>query len=131
MMPTFKVRDGVQERIVEFMRLAQIMLDAYMQTKFPTLPPVELIGAGGTRYFNIQKQEVCGSIDKPVKRNSAWAFIDLTNGDILKPESWKKPAKHARGNVFAEDYGMSCVGPYGPAYMNTKGVLEVPYGQKS
>lgn len=30
---------------------------------------------------------------------SVYAFIDLTNGDILKPASWKAPAKHARGNI--------------------------------
>lgn len=30
---------------------------------------------------------------------SAYVFVDLTNGDILKPESWKAPAKHARGNI--------------------------------
>lgn len=30
---------------------------------------------------------------------SAYAFIDLTNGDILKPASWAAPAKHARGNI--------------------------------
>jgi hypothetical protein len=26
-------------------------------------------------------------------------FIDLTNGDILKADGWKAPAKHARGNI--------------------------------
>lgn len=46
-----------------------------------------------------------------------WGFIDLSNGDILKAESWSKPAKHARGNIFADDYGMSGVGQYGPNYL--------------
>jgi hypothetical protein len=130
-MPTFIVRNGIQERIVEFMRLSQIMLDAYMQSKFPTLPRVELIWAGGIRYFNIQRQEVCGSIDKPVKRNSAWAFIDLTNGDILKPATWRAPAKHSRGNVFDDDYGMKYIGPYGPGGVDRKGKpLENPYAKQ-
>lgn len=30
---------------------------------------------------------------------SAMGFIDLTNGDILKADGWKAPAKHARGNI--------------------------------
>jgi hypothetical protein len=48
----------------------------------------------------------------------AYAFIDITNGDILKPASWKSPAKHARGNIFAADLGLSCCGRYSVAYMN-------------
>lgn len=32
-------------------------------------------------------------------RRSAMGFIDLTNGDILKADGWKAPAKHARGNI--------------------------------
>jgi hypothetical protein len=38
-------------------------------------------------------------------------------GDVLKPASWKKPARHARGNVFDDDVGLSAMGPYGPAYL--------------
>lgn len=34
---------------------------------------------------------------------SAYAFIDLTNGDILKSAGWKAPAKHARGNIRVGD----------------------------
>lgn len=30
---------------------------------------------------------------------SAMGFINLTNGDILKSDGWKAPAKHARGNI--------------------------------
>ena len=49
-------------------------------------------------------------------QRSAWAFIDSTNGDVLKPASWKAPAKHARGNIFAEN-PVANVSPYGPAYL--------------
>lgn len=34
---------------------------------------------------------------------SAWAFVDRTSGDVLKPASWRGPAKHARGNIYADD----------------------------
>ena len=50
-------------------------------------------------------------------QRSAWAFIDTTNGDVLKPASWNAPAKHARGNIFDAFNGMKYVGPYGPAYL--------------
>lgn len=48
---------------------------------------------------------------------SAHAFIDRTNGDVLKPASWKTPAKHARGNIFDAHNGLGSMGPYGPAYL--------------
>lgn len=39
-------------------------------------------------------------------------------GDVFKPASWKAPAKHARGNIFNDDHGLSKMGPYGPAYLS-------------
>jgi hypothetical protein len=42
-----------------------------------------------------------------------FAFIDISNGDVLYPASWSKPAKHARGNIFADD-PLEGTGPYGP-----------------
>lgn len=43
------------------------------------------------------------------KEKSTYAFIDKKTGDILKPASWRVPAKGARGNIFAEDGGLNCV----------------------
>ncbi len=48
---------------------------------------------------------------------SAWAFLNTENGDVLKPASFKAPAKHARGNIYDAHGGMGTVGVYGPAYM--------------
>ena len=50
--------------------------------------------------------------------SSAWAFVDIKTGDVLKPASWKSPAKHARGNIFDESNGLRKIGPYGPAYLS-------------
>lgn len=44
---------------------------------------------------------------------SAFCFVDLSNGDILKSAGWKAPAKGARGNI---KNGAADVGPYGAAY---------------
>jgi hypothetical protein len=54
--------------------------------------------------------------ERPSKR--VWAFIDKTNGDILKPATWKAPAKHSRGNIY-EDDSMQFVTYGGPACMDT------------
>lgn len=51
-----------------------------------------------------------------------WAFIALTDeaakaqvvGDLLKPASWRAPAKHSRGNILE---GTASYGPYGPVYI--------------
>lgn len=54
---------------------------------------------------------------KVFNRGSVHSFVDKTNGNVLKPASWKAPAKHARGNIYAADNGLKNMGPYGPAYL--------------
>ena len=56
-------------------------------------------------------------MDKGNQR-SVWAFIDRTNGDVLKPANWKAPAKHPRGNLYDEEDGMKFIQWTGPMYMN-------------
>ncbi len=77
----------------------------YMQEHFKTLPANNFRFDMGTRYIRIWRG------------NSAHAFIDRTTGDVLKPATWKAPAKHARGNIFDNQNGMGSMGPYGPAYI--------------
>ena len=36
---------------------------------------------------------------------SAWGFVDMTTGDLLKPAGWSAPAKHSRGNIATAQYG--------------------------
>lgn len=61
------------------------------------------------------------------EHGSAYAFVCLQDGetktlgrikagDIHKPASWSAPARHARGSVFAADFG-TAAGPHGPAYL--------------
>ena len=68
----------------------------------------------GRRYDKVVKEDKGTHHSK-----SVWGFIDKTNGNILKAESWKKPStKNARGNIYEDDCMLFC-GPYGPAYMDT------------
>ena len=48
-------------------------------------------------------------------QRSCYGFIDLANGDLLKGDGWKKPAKGKRGNIFAAMPLHGCT-PYGMAY---------------
>lgn len=55
---------------------------------------------------------------------SCWGFISrvdgvlkgapIKKGDLLKPASWKSPAKHARGNIID---GTARYDIYGPLYL--------------
>ena len=55
---------------------------------------------------------------------SVWAFVSMIDGelkqspikkgDLLKPASWKTPAKHSRGNIFD---GTDTWNYYGPSYL--------------
>ena len=58
---------------------------------------------------------------------SAYAFVALIDyanktlgavkrGDIHRPATWKAPAKHKRGSVWADDFG-NCLGAYGISYL--------------
>jgi hypothetical protein len=56
--------------------------------------------------------------------SSCWGFISrvdgdlkgapIKKGDLLKPATWKAPAKHARGNIID---GTAQYGVYGPSYI--------------
>jgi len=49
-------------------------------------------------------------------RGQCFCFVDMTNGDVLKPASWKAPAKDARGNIFDEWNGLKRMTAWGPEY---------------
>jgi len=48
----------------------------------------------------------------------AYCFVDLTNGNILKPASWKAPITiNPRGNIFDTDFGCKGLTKYGCVYL--------------
>ena len=61
-------------------------------------------------------------------------FIDRTNGDVLMPAGWTAPAKSgARGNIWADDYGINAMNEYGVNYKghvsNNDWIVEIVNGQ--
>jgi len=70
----------------------------------------------GTKYFKILRMEKHLPSGETNERG-VFAFIDA-DGNVLKPAGYKKPAKHARGNLFDNAAGMAHMSPYGPAYMS-------------
>lgn len=71
--------------------------------------------------FDSQREELTYTVGrkyvKVISGHSVHTFIDMTNGDILKPAGYNKPAKHSRGSIFAVDFGKSCMTPHGPNYL--------------
>ncbi len=83
-----------------------MLLAHHAERKF-TIPPTQVsIDPGGKKYLRVVSSS--GAHDR-----SAYAFIEVATGNVLKPDGWKGPAKGARGNIYTENLG---VGAYGAHY---------------
>jgi hypothetical protein len=94
-----------------FVAHCQTTIDNHYNINYPTIPVDQrdkLEVSLGKRYAKIIRTDGAG--------RSAFAFVDLTNGDVLKPASWAAPAKGARGNVNNID-SWQTITPYGPKYL--------------
>ena len=116
--PTVKAIDveDFETALERFMTTAQNVVDDHMN-RFPgQFKRLSLMR--GKRYIRIVAESgmehVSYKSGEVTTQRSAWGFIDMTNGDILKAASWKAPAKHARGNIYNAEYDLT---PYGPPYL--------------
>jgi hypothetical protein len=91
-----------------FLDQAQALVDTHRVGS--TAGPKLAVDSQGKRYVRIVE------IDPHHGGRSAWAFIDVATGDILKPDGYKRPAKHARGNIFDANPVARCTA-YGPEYL--------------
>ena len=66
-----------------------------------------------------EQKIILANADGPIlpERGQIHSFIDTQTGDVLKPATWKAPAKHPRGNIFDEWNGLKYVNHYGPQYL--------------
>jgi len=108
------------EALAAFMSDAQRMIDEYHDKFFAdarkrvnddTFGAERLSLEPGRRYVRVVRRSVNGT------SGSVYCFVDKTNGDILKAESFKKPAKHARGNIFSVRKASEACTPYGAHYI--------------
>ena len=84
-----------------FLAGAQAKYEKTMKASFSNLNRDEFTVKEGKRYIKI------------LAGTSVNIFVDKTTGDVLKPASWRAPAKHARGNIFNSDNGLNCISDYG------------------
>ena len=100
--------------LARFVADVQVLVDAHMQRDFPRNPRKVIGVMRGHRYARITVDDVRDG--KPAGQRSCFCFVDSTNGDVLKSESWKAPAKGARGNVYTYQNVSECVTAYGAHY---------------
>lgn len=103
-----------EEKLASWLVGAQQKVDAEYGDTYPLVVKLELMR--GQKYIRVVRMERSRTTNELINQ-SAHAFVDTTNGDVLKTASWKMPAKHARGNIFDASNGLSCMGPYGAAYL--------------
>jgi len=94
---------------------------------------IDEVNAKRLKYYTMadmvnQYQDVVAEIGNKYIRlwvgTGCWGFISrvdgdlkgapIKKGDLLKPATWKAPAKHARGNIID---GTAKWGEYGPSYL--------------
>lgn len=103
-----------------FMEGAQKIMDDYHTANYPDSPTRSVIfqDTGARKYLRIvETRYFKATNERDESYGSAWAFIDLGNGDVLKSAGWKTPARHARGNILDEHNGLKYIESTGPMYL--------------
>jgi hypothetical protein len=111
------------DRINNFLVAWQEMQREHYTAHFPILPVPVLSLIWGDKWVRVEKRDYPdregGSISTfiALATFSTKALGEVKAGDIHKSATYKAPAKTARGSVYADDFGMSCMSSYGPAYL--------------
>lgn len=109
----------IKERIELFVTKAQEMIDKHYQDN-------NYLCGSATFHAEYLSEKWCRIVKKD-SSTSVYAFVCLKDGatktlgtlkagDVHKPAGWSAPAKHARANVFENDFA-KCIGPYGVSYL--------------
>jgi hypothetical protein len=84
------------------------MRETHRREHFANLDPVPLTIEKGRKYARI--------VANHSNQRMVYCFVRLENGDILKSATWRAPAKHARGNIFAVN-PLGGLSQYGATYL--------------
>lgn len=101
-----------REMVEAFAAKCDAAVRSHMEKTCPSIRPDRVVIDWGRKYAKLVREDHTGKSCR-----SAYAFIDLSNGDVLKAAAWARPAKHARGNLLDESNGMKWMSAYGPAYL--------------
>tara|TARA_R110000822_G_scaffold52235_2_gene135290 strand:+ start:2075 stop:2425 length:351 start_codon:yes stop_codon:yes gene_type:complete len=98
-MSNLSVDQKILNRVEGYVERLGILREVYYKEEDPDqiAPPINI--SLGRKYAKV----VAGA--------STHTFINMENGDILRATSNIQP-RGVRGNIFDDDYGISCVGPF-------------------
>jgi hypothetical protein len=96
-----------------FLKAAQAIVDAGYAKYAPQC--CKLTTSVGPKYIRVIS--LLGHDGVFNDRGSVYCFVEKANGNVLKAASYATPAKHARSNIFAADFGASGVTEYGARYL--------------
>ena len=103
---------NVMTQIVKFCAVLEKDSAKYFAERLPNLTPPVFYPEMGNKYTRIVKA------NGDYASRSVTCFIRNEDGAILMAASWKAPAKHVRGSIFADncDVGVN-VDQYGARYL--------------
>ena len=101
---------GFEKRFAGYIEKLEENLAVYYEGKFTHVETPEVRVEPGRKYARV------------VVGDSVHTFVRIADGAILKAGSYRAPAKNGeRGSIYAEDFGMSVIGPYGALYLSGGG----------
>ena len=86
----------------KYFNLVKLRYETYMKTAFPSLNIGKVEMVKGRKYTKI------------IIENAVHSFIDNTNGNILKPNSYRAPHKTPRGNIMTDEQQLESFGSNNP-----------------
>lgn len=121
---SIKIADNFNSAINDFLDYCDKMRELWYNKLSPSKDSKwfhKIFVVNGSKYVKLVSAADIFEKYKQVKDSdfhskSAWAFIDKSNGDILKPASFSAPAKHTRANIYKKETWGN-VGVFGPAYL--------------
>lgn len=66
---------------------------------------------GGSKFVKVYRAEL-NKEGQELNRHIV-AFVSKENGAIFKPATYRAPAKHARGNIYSDTFGMEAISDCG------------------
>lgn len=104
-------------QLEDFINACQDVVTTHYNDNYDRLPVPQIHFTGGHTFLQIRRDNSAFCFIA-AKDGSSQALGDYKKGDIFKPASYKKPAKHARGNLNDDFNGMKNISAYGPHYMS-------------
>lgn len=95
----------ITQAITAYIESVQTITSEKFARDYPNLGTPTITASYGIKYARI--------ITESGSSRSVHSFIDLKTGDVLKAESWKRPAKGVRSNLFDVNHGLGSVDSYG------------------